>query len=204
MRLQDEQKSLLKGLPWVNEFAPEFSAYLRDFPQNKLTNVKNSIGWSKLKFGLKPVIVITQTITHNSEKNGISQILSVSKQIYASHYFDSSLGLTALANFAKADSANNTFLFYNNHSRSSSMGGSFSKIIHGVVDKEAIAKIEPLLRGAKTLAESGNQNKNMTNEGANDLDVTETMFGGNKLIWVFGLAAVFAIIFLIGKAIINK
>ncbi|MEZ5344210.1 MAG: hypothetical protein R2681_01530 [Pyrinomonadaceae bacterium] len=199
LRLQDDQRSLLEGLHWINEFAPGFLEYLKAFPKENLRNVRNSISWTKIKFGLKPVIVFTHTSKFTSEENGISQIMSVSKQIYASHYFDSSLGLTALVNFEKNRTGKGSYLFYTNHSRSASLGGVLSKYKHKVVDKEAIEKIEPLLRSTRTLAEFRSKNETAKANDTENREAPESSFSGFRLLAALGLAAVIAVAILIGK-----
>lgn len=145
--LRKEYAALLAELSWLNDAAPEFFKYLRDFPNSEPPNVSKSIGWSKVKFGLKPVFIITQTITYKfAENDGATQILSVTKQIYANHYFDSSIGLTALIQSPKtADS----YLLYVNHSRSSSL----NKFTRGIVKREGVEQLETLLQTTKSIAE---------------------------------------------------
>lgn len=201
LRLQDEQESLLENLLWINEFAPEFSDYLMEFPARELKNVKNSVNWSKIKFGLKPVVVITHTSKYKIEKDGVSQILSVSKQIYASHYFDSSLGLTALISFANGNAGTESFLFYTNHSRSTSIGGALSKFKHKFVDQEAINKVEPMLRSTRSFAEFRTQNDAAKSNMANEPEVPGTFFERYGLILLIVLSALMVIVIWIGKKV---
>ena len=147
--LRDEQASLLKSLSWISDFAPEFGEFLEKYPKNKLPNVKQTINWTKLTFGLKPLFIITQTITFKTEKDGISQVLSVSKQLYASRYFDSSLGLTAVISFPDTADSPNSYLVYTNHSRSNTLDGAFNSFKRTIVEGEAIEKLKPLLADAR-------------------------------------------------------
>jgi len=203
--LQQEYGTLLKELLWVNEYAPELSRYLQNFPAAEPLNVKKSISWSKIKFGLKPVIVITQTITYTSEKNdGLSQVLSVSKQIYANHYFDSSLGLTALISFPNTDTAPDSYLLYTNHSRSSSLDGAFSKFVRGVVEQKAIGKLEPLLQDTKYLAEAKFTDNDEPPDPSAKLEFTESIFGQNYFILVLILIGALFAGFRISKQIAKK
>ncbi len=190
LRLQSEHISLLNNLLWINDFAPEFSKYLRDFPRSELSNVSKTVSWAKLKFGLKPVIIITQTINYTTEKDGLSQILSISKQIYATRYFDSSLGLTALIKFSDS---NDSYLLYTNHSRSSSLEGMFSNFKHEIVEREAIDKLKPLLQDTKLFAEANLNKPIETTDSADNQSFVDWFFGKNYWIW-----AVFLIIVLFG------
>lgn len=157
INLENEHRALLKDLLWLNESAPELSKYLADFPRSEPSNVRKSVNWTKVKFGLKPVIIITQTITYMAGGSGDdpSQILSVSKQLYASRYFDASLGLTALVKTSRPDAPSpEAYLLYTNQSRSSSLDGLLSKFKHGIVEREALKKLEPLLEDTKAYAEA--------------------------------------------------
>lgn len=164
IRLQDEHRALLSNLIWIHDFAPEFAKYWEDYPRSELPNIKKAINWNKLKFGLKPFITITETITYTTEKDGVSQIISVSKQIYASRYFDASLGLTALVKFPADDES---YLLYTNHSRSSSLEGLFSQFKRDIVEREALEKLKPLLENSKRFAEA---NLNRQNEPQDSID----------------------------------
>lgn len=197
--LRQEHRSLLNNLLWIHDFAPEFAEYLQNFPHTELPNVRKSLTWSKLKFGLKPVMVVTQTITYMSEKDGVSQILSVSKQIYASRYFDSSLGLTALIKFPKNQ---NAYLFYANHSRSSALEGMFSNFKREIVEREAMEKIKPLLEDTKSFAEAKLKKSMEADESSNHQ--TGWFSAESHWIWII-LSIILAIaIFGVGRKLVKK
>ncbi len=193
--LSKEYDSLLENLLWLDEFAPEFSEYLKNFPRSELSDIRKSLTWTKIKFGLKPVVVITQTITYKTEKDGVSQILSVSKQIYASRYFDASLGLTALIKFSDS----NSYLFYTNHSRSSSLGGMLSGFKRNIVEQEAIDKIKPLLQNTKSFAEANLKNSSETNGSTDNQDFTIWGFLQNYWVWMICVMLALIGLFWFGK-----
>jgi hypothetical protein len=86
--------------------------------------------------------MITDVSTYRSEVHGVPQVLVLSKQIYANHYFDASLSLTAaIGNQARTKSD----LLYVNHSRASALASSFSKFKHNVVGTRAIQDLQNLL-----------------------------------------------------------
>ena len=61
----------------------------------ELPNVENFIYWSKEMFSLKPVINLFHVTIYTRERHGTKDVFITSKQIYASHYFETSLGFTA-------------------------------------------------------------------------------------------------------------
>jgi hypothetical protein len=200
VRLQNEYKSLFSGLLWVNYFAPEFSKYLVNSPNSESPNVQKSIGWAKLKFGLKPVVAITQTITYTNENQDNSQIITVTKQIYANHYFDSSLGLTAFIKFPTKDLNQNSYMFYTNLSRSTSLEGVFGKFKREIVEQEALHKLSPLLQATKTLGETSFNRQSNKKEEPGNLKEIDLILGENYLIWLIYLLGVL-VVFIIGKEI---
>ena len=62
------------------------------------------------------------------------QAFIASKQAYASHYFDSSLGLTAAVEDEDAGGAPTNYLVYLNRSRTLDLAGSFSGLRRRIVE----------------------------------------------------------------------
>lgn len=147
VRLAEEHRALREGSSHIYDGLPSFSQYLRDFPKGTLPNVENAIVWSKMKFGLKPVIAINHITIYKNEKKTGPQILIASKQIYASHYFDSSLALTAFV--SNPGSSSGSYLFYENRSRADGLGGMFGKIKRGIVEDRAVDGLKAILEQSR-------------------------------------------------------
>lgn len=140
--LAREQESLLANLLYVNDVAPEFVRHLKALRQSAIP-VEHSLSWAQVNFGLKPVVVITDTATYRSEVDGVPLVLVLSKQIYAHHYFDASLSLTAVIGEQTGTKSN---LLYVNHSRSSALSGFFSGFKHRMVEGRVTDDLNRLLR----------------------------------------------------------
>ena len=139
--LAREQEALLTKLLYVDDTAPEFVRHLKAFPRATVP-VEHSLSWAKINFGLKPVLVITDISTYRSDVDGVPRVLVLSKQIYANHYFDASLSLTA----AIADQTRTkSDLLYVNYSRSGVLASSFSKFKHKIVEGRVTADLKNLL-----------------------------------------------------------
>src|SRR5207237_1019642 len=135
LSLKKEHEALLKEISFVNNTVPDFINYLQNPPPTDPANISKTIGWAKVRFGLKPVIVITQNVTYTANNpDGTRQLFSVSKQVYASRYFDSSLGLTALVQYPTAQSTIDSYMFHVTHSRSSSLTGIFGKLVRKIAE----------------------------------------------------------------------
>lgn len=152
--LGEEHNSLLHTSLFINNFAPEFADYLKSFPVSGLPNVKNDLYWSKIKFGLKPVIAMTHTAAYERRFNDIPQFLVATKQIYASRYIDSSLALTFLINVSSADAGSETYILFTNRTRSDALDGLFSGLKHRIVEQETQDRVKTVLQQAKSRLEN--------------------------------------------------
>jgi len=147
VRLAAEQSALKSSSIYITDGPANSLQYPKGFSQPNLVAIENAIVWSKVKFGLKPVITFNHITIYRNEKKTAPQILIVSKQIYANHYFDSSLALTAFISIPGANSA--SYLLYENRSRADGLGGPFSKIKRGIVEEKAVAGLEAILAQSK-------------------------------------------------------
>ncbi|HEU4391121.1 MAG TPA: hypothetical protein VFV34_25200 [Blastocatellia bacterium] len=150
IRLAEEFNALLAQSTCVNDLAPEFGKYLSEFPSGRPAGAENFIYWSKESFGLKPVISMTH-VTIYQRAGG--PVLAASKQIYANHYFDASLGLTFFFEQG-AGKAAGSYLIYLNRSRVDALGGGFSKLKRTIVAGDLKAGLERNLRLAKRKLEA--------------------------------------------------
>jgi hypothetical protein len=154
LSLRSENDQLLKELGWIDNYAPEFFEYVQDPTSAPPPNTKKSIGWAKIRFGLKPVILLTEVITYtkNSSIDG-DYLLSVTKQIYANHYVGSSVGLIVLLRDLESGPSDSSRLLYVNHSRASALRGMFGKFMRKIVQREVMEKFNILLQNTANVAE---------------------------------------------------
>lgn len=118
------------------------------FAQNsdEFSIVEDALVWSKVKFGLKPVIAINHIIIYKRVQKSAAQILAVSKQIYANHYFDASLAVTAFGDNPKS---NGSYLFYENRSRVDGLNGLFGKFKRRVIEDQAVDNLTTILEKSR-------------------------------------------------------
>ena len=115
IRLADETQSLIDASPFSQSIPSDLPPDSKRLSETGLSVVENALVWSKIKFGLKPVIAINHIVVYKQEQTTGPQVLVVSKQIYANHYFDASLAVTAFGNNPNENSE--SYLFYENRSR---------------------------------------------------------------------------------------
>ena len=147
IRLAEEQRALMSGSTYISQVLPEFPQHLKTFPKSEISLVENAIVWSKIKFGLKPVIAINHILVYKREQASGPQVLIAAKQIYANHYFDSSLALTAFVNIP--DASPGAYLFYENRSRADGLEGAFSQIKRSIVEDKAVDGLRTILESSK-------------------------------------------------------
>jgi hypothetical protein len=125
LNLADELQTLLQPASYTYGYSPEFQKYLSEFPQARPAHVENFVYWSKEKFGLKPVISITHISAHKVSPVEGADVVIASKGIYANHYFEASLGLTAFVHSAVSNQPR-TYLIYINRSKADALRGMFA------------------------------------------------------------------------------
>lgn len=86
---------LLDHSPFLAQEVGALRAYLDGVPARPDERSENIFYWSNEVFGLKPVASLTHT-TIWRDPGAMADAVITSQQLYASHYFDASLGVTAL------------------------------------------------------------------------------------------------------------
>jgi hypothetical protein len=153
VRLADEQRDLMAGLG--REVLTDIPQDLKSFPNRELPRLEHALVWSKIKFGFKPVIAINHITIYKHEQKSGPQILIASKQIYANHYFDSSLALTVFLSIpGAAPGSSSSYLFYENRSRADGLGGVFSGLKRGMVENRALDGVKAILHQSQLSLEA--------------------------------------------------
>ena len=173
VRVGEEQSALLGGSIYVNDFAPEFSNYLKSFPASPLPGLEQTICWSKIKFGFKPVITLTHVMIYKRQKDSAPQALVASRQIYADHYFDSSLALSALIKIPATSTTSDSYLLYTNRSRADALGGMLGGLTRFIVEREALDGLKTNLQQTKLAMEASS-----TNQSGKGVDTPDAQRGG--------------------------
>src|SRR6185295_7128303 len=183
--LAKEQRALDGAPSYVNEFMNDSKAGLQ--------LLEDTLVWSKIKFGLKPVIAINHILIYKRNSDVGPQILISSKQIYANHYFNASLALTAFVHMPEG-----AYLVYENRSRADGLEGPFGKIKRGVVEKKAVEGLRAILEHSKarlegaTLAASTEELASYQTNGWG-----QRLFGGVRpVLWLLVLSALIALLVL--------
>jgi len=185
VRMADEQQALSSASGYLNDL-------LRD-GQPALQLVEEAIVWSKIKFGLKPVLVVNHVRAYKVEREHGPQVLVASKQIYANHYFTSSLALTAFVNVPGAA----PYLVYENRSRTDGLVGPFSKLKRGVIERKLVDGLKSVLEQSKVRLEGAGLNAEAAVAAHESSGWGRRLFGGIRpLLWVLVISALVALLLL--------
>ena len=184
--LAKEHRALASATGYIN-------GVLAD-PKSGLQLVEDAIVWSKIKFGLKPVLAINHIRIYKRGREVGPQVLVESKQIYANHYFNASHALTAFVNVPGASQL--AYLVYENRSIADGLEGPFSKIKRGVVEKKAVEGLKAILDNSRSSLEG--QDLTATTAAFSSHQSYgwgRRLFGGIRpLLWLLSLSALIALL----------
>ena len=183
-----EQRALSSAAGYINSFLAD--------TKSGLQLLEEKLVWSKIKFGLKPVIAVNHISIYKRDGDVGPKVLIASKQIYANHYFNAFLALTAFVNVPGA--ANGSFLVYENRSRADGLEGPFGKIKRGVVEKKALEGLRGIMAQSKASLEGSAlaaTTDDFTSYHLNGWG--HRLFGGIRpLLWLLVLSAMIALLVL--------
>jgi hypothetical protein len=193
--LAAEQRALNAASSYVNDLLAAV--------KSELQLAEDSIVWSKIKFGLKPVIAINHVRIYRRNSDAGPQVLIASNQIYADHYFNASQALTAFVNIPGVNQG--AYLVSENRSRADGLEGPFGKLKRGVVEKKALEGLKSILEhsqaslGGSALTASTDDYATYQSYGWG-----HRLFGGIRpLLWLLVLSALIALL-LLGKPRVNS
>ena len=184
--LANEQRALSSASGYINGFLAN--------PNAGLQLLEEAIVWSKIRFGLKPVIAVNHIAIYKRLNDAGPQILIASKQIYANHYFNASLALTAFVSVPEV--TNGGYLVYENRSRADGLEGPLGRLKRSAVEKKALEG----LRGILELSRASLDGSAWTSTRA-ELSLSQSggwghrLFGGVRpLLWLLLLSALIALL----------
>ncbi len=144
-----EFASLIDADSLMTTYAPRLRRHLLEYPASSADKVTDFVYWSRELVRSRPVISITHVATAAAVDDSPVAYAIGSKQIYAMHYYDASLGLTLLVPDRTAASPA-TYVIYLNRSRidlfDGLLGGVARRIVAGRAKTLVAAQLERLQR----------------------------------------------------------
>ena len=150
--LADEFASLLAADTTTWKHVPLLRDHLVGFPSKDADRATDLIYWSKERVHRRPVVSVTHlAIVPGGHASPVAYAIA-SKQIYAMHYFDASLGITLLVPDAAA-SPPSTYVVYLNRSRIDLFDGLLGGMARQVVKGKARSLVAEQLGRIRTSLE---------------------------------------------------
>ena len=161
LNLGREFAALSVSGPGGCEQFPDLRRHLLEYPADRTPETVDVIYWSKERVGRRTVVSVTHLVTARITGETPVDYVIASKQIYASHYFDASLGLTVLLR-DRSGPPELTYLVYVNRSRVDIFGGVFGGVARAIVSSRArsvvsdvLVKLQHTFEGNATAAPPG-------------------------------------------------
>ena len=137
----NEFRAMVAAPPAILQRFPALERHLAQFSAHAAEGVEDVIYWSKEDVGPKVIISVTHMAIYPVPEGAVAYA-AASKQLYGSHYFDSSLGLTLLL---RDDRPSSLILVYLNRSRVDALGGFLGGLKRAIVRSRGKAAMEQTL-----------------------------------------------------------
>lgn len=189
VNLGDEYRSIAQSLMFVDRFDPGFGVFVRSYPEGRPEGATDFFNWSEVKIGFKPVVMVTHTLESERAEGDIGYTLNVSRQVFANHYFDASLGTIALFGFPASEGRPQSYIVFVNRSRASALRGKLGGLLRGLIEDQAKGKLEGFLSDTKkyTALASANRAAAAEREALRESESSALMSSSTK--WILGGAA---------------
>lgn len=153
VHLAEQLQSLLSRADAMPIYLPELNRYLLEYPNGKLTNVESMFYWEKVAFGLKPTIRVNHALIYRSTgPRGPAHVVAV-KQLYASHYFELALDITAAVPANGRPEDKGFYLISLKGSTQQGLTGFTGSLLRRVIVSKTRTAQENTLMGVKKLLE---------------------------------------------------
>lgn len=154
-----EFAALIEADTVTSRYAPRLRRHLLDYPASSASGITDFVYWSTELVRGRPVVSITHVATAAAVDDSPVAYAVGSKQIYAMHYFDASLGLTLLVPDRRPASSG-TFVVYLNRSRIDLFDGLFGGVTRRIVAGRARGLVaEQLQRLQRVMAVAAPQDR---------------------------------------------
>jgi hypothetical protein len=132
--IANEIAALFDGASYLHRAAPALASYLMSFPGNRPANLRqDSVTWSKVNFGLKPVVRVNHRLMLQKSIGKDREVLIVSSQLFASHYFEAALELQDLIE-DRSNASSPAFYFITvNRARSATLNTFMGRMLRSTV-----------------------------------------------------------------------
>jgi hypothetical protein len=116
---------------------PALMAYLDEYPRSRPVGAEDFFYWTVVDFGLKPTVRVNHVIIYPlaARPSGVSHVIAI-KQLYASHYFHTTLELRFLVDHPRVD-RRGFYLFSLTRSRNDGTTGLRGALLRPVISRRS-------------------------------------------------------------------
>jgi hypothetical protein len=134
--------------------APGLMGYLDEYPRARPADAEDFFYWSVVDFGLKPTIRVSHVIIQPllASPSGVSHVIAI-KQLYASHYFHTTLELRFLVNDERPAGRRGFHLLSITRSRSDGMAGFTGLLLRPIISGRSRDAVRGYLEHVKRQVE---------------------------------------------------
>jgi hypothetical protein len=152
LSLEARFSSLLNRSFFLTGSTPRFAEYLDQYPRAPISEVESFIYWSKERLEGKAIISATHVSILRSAERALPDALVAGKGIFATHYVNASLGLTAIL---RGSPGSPNYLAYVNRSDVDMAGGVFGGLVRVLMERRLKKEAATVLVGLRQRLESG-------------------------------------------------
>ena len=151
--VEDHFTGLLSQLKALPDYAPELYNYLLNYPEATLPGADDYLYWEHVKFGLKPTIRANHVTIYPMKSGSMSAYITVTKQLYASHYFHTAIDLSYVVKETPEDPG--FFLITVKASCQDGLTGFKGSILRSIVTRKTRGSLRDGLETIKKKLEEG-------------------------------------------------
>jgi hypothetical protein len=150
--LEERFSSVLGEARFLTDGLPQFADYLGRYPHARMDTVESFVYWSKERLAGKPIVSATHVSILRSSDSTLPDALVAGKGIFATHYMNASLGITAVL---RGDSGSPNYLAYFNRSDTDVVRGIFGGLVRVFLERRLKNEASEVLLGLRRRLESG-------------------------------------------------
>ena len=148
-------RSLISRSKALPIYLPDLDRYLLDYPNAKSESIESEFYWEKVNFGLKPTLRIVQAIVYRGTRSADPAYAVAVKQLYASHYFETALDLTACVRDVENPKHQGVYLITLKGSQQAGLTGFKGGIVRKVAVDKTRSSLVRALEAIKQRLETG-------------------------------------------------
>lgn len=133
---------------------PELVAYQEQYPRNRPSGAEDFFYWSMVDFGLKPTVRVNHVIIYPlaAGRSGVSHVIAI-KQLWASHYFQTTLELRFLVGDERRAEPPGFYLVSITRSRIDGTSGLKGSLLRPVISRRSRTAVRSYLEHLKRQVE---------------------------------------------------